>query len=129
MPATATPTALNARYSASSLAAYSNPSNYDLVQIVNSGDSSASSPASTITVRVSSTGQVILLPGKGTSTGRNTLWGRFYAINTPDTSSLAAFFASAFGPNPQQLDVIQVLSPNGGAVVWHLDYLGVAYTP
>ena len=125
MPATQTPAtvsdwgqirlnagAAGASYTLSSLP---NPQSLDLLQIFGQGGDCL--------IRVSSLGAVTQ---NTTSQTAETLFGR-YTSRLTSAASTAQVFADAFSQNNAQQDIIQVKAPTS-AGVWHLDYLGVAYS-
>lgn len=125
MPATQTPAtvadwgqliltraAAGASYALSSLP---NPQSLDLLQIFGQGGDCL--------IRVSSLGAVTQ---NTTSQTAETLFGR-YTSRLTSAASTAQVFADAFSQNNAQQDIIQVKAPTS-AGVWHLDYLGVAYS-
>jgi hypothetical protein len=118
MPSTASEFALQDRIQAASLAALYNPLDLDLIHIATIGNDTV--------VKVSYTGVVTLLPA---THSQGNLFGRFLAPTTDLTKTIAQYFALAWPTNPQQSDILQLISPTGGSIVWHLDYLGVSYTP
>jgi len=89
-------------------------SNLDIFNIVDEGGN--------VLLNVNYLG-VVNNPASG-STGSNTRVGQFQTRLASGTT--AALFADAFS-NPSLLDILQVVSPNGGSVVKYIDYLGVAH--
>ena len=104
--------AAGASYALSSLP---NPQSLDLLQIFGQGGDCL--------IRVSSLGAVTQ---NTTSQTAETLFGR-YTSRLTSAASTAQVFADAFSQNNAQQDIIQVKAPTS-AGVWHLDYLGVAYS-
>lgn len=97
------------------------PQNLDLIQIVNAGNNAGNSVSPTVDVNVDHTG-VVHNPALNPTNG--TRLGVFFAINTPNGSTTAQFFAGAF-TNPSQQDIVQNVN-EGGNVTYYLSYLGVA---
>ena len=52
--------------------------------------------------------------------------GQFYSRLT-SSATTAQLFADAFSQNVSQQDIIQIISPAGGAIVNYIDYLGVSH--
>lgn len=117
MPSIATSFAMLKRIQSASSAALYNPLDLDLIQIATEGDDTV--------ISVNFAGVVTLVPSTHTN---GTLFGRYFAATTSLTMTVAQYFALAF-TNPQQYDILQMISGAGGGIVWHLDYLGVSYTP
>ena len=92
-----------------------NAQSLDLLQIFGQGGDCL--------IRVSSLGAVTQ---NTTSQTAETLFGR-YTSRLTSAASTAQVFADAFSQNNAQQDIIQVKAPTS-AGVWHLDYLGVAYS-
>lgn len=86
-------------------AAFSNPSQLDILQIRSEGG--------TIVWNLSATGVASNNPVSPT---KKALISRYQA-----QSVAAAWY------NPSQLDILQVVSPVGDSVILHVDYLGVAH--
>jgi hypothetical protein len=103
-------------------AAFASPQNLDILQIVNlAGDK--------IIIAVSYSGAVTHNPTAAQHTNGTRL-GVFQASDVTDTT--AAIFASAFPQTPgiaDNLDIFQVIAPNGARYVYHLDYTGTPHTP
>jgi hypothetical protein len=92
----------------------------DLIQILDAGDNTNTNPPS-VEINVDFAG-VVHNPAVNPTNG--TRLGAFLALNVPDGSSTAVFFASAFA-NPAQLDILQSINQSGN-VTYNLNYLGVA---
>lgn len=93
------------RYSGASVAAaFTNPQHLDLIQIIQPNDGSIIYNVDYLGVKhspaSSPTGQALL--------------GKFSG----------ATIALAFS-NPSHLDLLQIIQPNDGSIVWYVDYLGV----
>ena len=97
------------------LSSLPNAQSLDLLQIFGQGGDCL--------IRVSSLGAVTQ---NTTSQTAETLFGR-YTSRLTSAASTAQVFADAFSQNNAQQDIIQVKAPTS-AGVWHLDYLGVAYS-
>ena len=97
------------------LSSLPNPLSLDLLQIFGQGGDCL--------IRVSSTGVVTQ---NTTSQTAQTLFGRYFSRLT-SAASVAQVFADAFSQNNAQQDILQVKAPTS-AGVYHLDYLGVAYS-
>lgn len=96
------------------------PQRLDLIQILDSGDITNPSPVN-VEINVDYAG-VVHNPAVSPTNG--TRLGAFLALNVPDGSSTAVFFANAFN-NPSQLDILQNVN-QGGNVTYFLNYQGVA---
>jgi hypothetical protein len=96
------------------LAYLPNPLSLDLLQIFTEGGD--------VIVNVTSAGVV---HSPAVSPTGQVLFGRYYT--RLQSGSVAAIFADVFSQNNDNQDIIQVRA-QGGAGVWHLDYLGVAYS-
>jgi hypothetical protein len=126
--AAATLTAVYARMFGSNLqqafaqvTSQASPQNLDLIQILDAGDDT-NLVTPTVEINVDYTGAVhnpAVNPTNGTRIGA------FLALNVPDGSSTATFFASAFA-NTSQQDILQCINLGGNISYW-LDYLGVAH--
>ena len=92
-----------------------NAQSLDLLQIFGEGGNCL--------IQVTSTG--VVNANVSNQTGE-TLFGR-YLSRLKSTATVAQIFADAFSQNNAQQDIIQVKAPTS-AGVWHLDYLGVAYS-
>jgi hypothetical protein len=85
-------------------AAFSNPRNLDLIQVVNKGGK--------VVWNFTADGSVNINPASAT----DALLGKYPG----------ATFAQAFAENPLQYDVLQVVGPSGEGI-FHVDYTGAAY--
>ena len=125
MPATQTPAtvsdwgqirlnagAAGASYTLSSLP---NPQSLDLLQIFGQGGDCL--------IQVTSAGVV---NANVTNQTTQTLFGR-YTSRLTSAASVAQVFADAFRENNANQDILQVKAPTS-AGVYHIDYLGVAYS-
>lgn len=92
-----------------------NPLSLDLLQIFGEGGNCL--------IQVTSAGVVNQNVSNQTS---ECLFGR-YLSRLKSTATIAQIFADAFSENNAQQDIIQVKAPTS-AGVYHLDYLGVAYS-
>ena len=101
--------------SVKSLTSLQNPLSLDLFQII--GDGGA------ILISVTSTGTVSKNPAS--PTGQSLFGRQFSRLNV--NSSTAAIFADAFQQNNDQQDILQIRA-QGGVGVFHVDYLGVAFS-
>ena len=95
------------------------PQNLDLIQILNAGAGTASTP--TVDINVDHTGTV---HNPAVNPTNGTRLGVYYAANTAAGSTTAQFFAAAFA-NLSQQDIIQNVN-EGGNVTYFLNYQGVA---
>ena len=93
--------------------------NLDLIQIVNSGLGTTSTPVCDVNVDYKG---VVHNPALNPTNG--TRIGVFFST-VASGGTTAQFFANAFA-NPSQLDIIQVANDGGNISYW-LDYLGVAH--
>lgn len=111
--ATATNGTVVGVFSGMSLAtAFVNPQGLDILQVINEGG--------TVVYHLDKNGVNRTNPASPSKVGGIPM--AMYQQN--GASSLAvAFF------NPGNLDLLQVISPTGQAVVFHVNYLGVASTP
>lgn len=91
-----------------------NSQSLDLIQILGAGGD--------VLIKVSSTGVVTQNPATSTT---ECLFERQFS-RLASTATVAQIFADAYRQNNANSDVIQVRT-QGGAGVWHLDYLGVSY--
>lgn len=98
-----------------SLSSLDNPGSLDLLQIFGEGKNCL--------IRVSSVGVVTQNVTNQTS---ECLFGRYLSRLT-SVATVAQVFADTFKQNNAQQDILQVKAPTS-AGVWHLDYLGVAYS-
>lgn len=110
-----------------------NKSNADLLQIQNEGGQVIAAVDYTGTVQFNASGLTASEGSGGTGlyTYNRQVVGLFRTINSnPAQSTLittvAQAFAAAFSLNPQNWDIIQVISP-GGTIGYYVDYLGVAH--
>ena len=127
MPSTATVGTLIGQFAVpggAALSAYPNPNSLDLFQIRNAGDQN--DPQGNVMLRVSSAGVVTANPASASQTN-GTLFGVYWAGAVANGLSAAQYVAAAFPFNPDNLDIFQVINPQGGVGLFHLDYLGVAY--
>ena len=93
-------------YSGSSYAtAFTNPSNLDLIQVVDEGGS--------VVWNLDYAGTANVNPGSPTS---EALLAQYFG------ATLAAAF-----DNPSSLDLLQIISPVGGSVVNYVDYAGTTH--
>lgn len=97
------------------LASLPNPQSLDLLQIFGEGGNCL--------IQVTSLGVV---NKNVTSQTTECLFARFLS-RLASTATTAQIFADAFSQNNAHQDIIQVKAPTS-ASVWHLDYLGVAYS-
>ena len=93
-----------------------NPLSLDLLQIFGEGGNCL--------IQVTSAGGVNA--NVSNQTGQ-VLFGR-YVCKLASTATVAQIFAAAFSQNNDQQDILQVKNPRGGNGVFHVDYLGVAYS-
>jgi hypothetical protein len=87
--------------------AFTNPSNLDVLQIVNEGGE--------VVWNLSHTGVASTDPASPTG---EALIGRYAGSNV----------ATAF-KNASNLDLLQIYSSTGDSLIFHVDYLGTAHTP
>lgn len=108
MPSTASNGTVVGVFSGTSLgAAFTNPQSLDILQVINEGG--------TVVWNMTSAGVTNTNPASPTATA---LYQRVFG------ATLAVAWE-----NLSQLDLLQVVNPSGQSVVFHVDYLGTAYTP
>lgn len=126
MPASATVGTMIGQFAApagaASLSVYPNPNALDLIQITIPG--LMDSFSGEVALRVSSAGVVTTFT---TTYTLGTLFGVYQAPGATTSSTTAQVVAAAFVENPSQLDIFQVVNPQGIVGLFHLDYLGVAF--
>lgn len=93
---------------ASLAAAFTNPNGLDILQVINFGG--------TVVYNLTSAGVANTNPASPTATA---------LFQRNGANSLALAFP---GNSVQQLDLLQVIKPNGGAIVFRVDYLGATHT-
>ena len=101
--------------STAALSSLPNKQSLDLLQIFDQGGKCV--------VKVSSTGVVSSNPATHTT---QVLFNQFFT-RLASTATLANIFADVWSENKTQQDILQVRS-QGQKTIWHLDYLGVAYS-
>jgi hypothetical protein len=120
-------TMLGQFFGPSLLAAFTNPTKYDILQLVQV-------PGYKKVISVSYNGVVNLNPataangsgGSGIETKKETILGQFDCLNGATLSTVAQCFAAAFPTNSSNLDIFQIINEGGNVSYW-LDYLGVAH--
>ncbi len=97
---------------ASLAVAFTNPQGLDIIQVINDGGA--------VIYNLDKNGVATTNPASPSKVDNvpQALYKQFGA------GSLALAFS-----NPGNLDLLQVISPTGGAAVFHVDYLGAAHTP
>lgn len=96
-------------------AAETNPQSLDILQILDEGGKTV--------IKVSNLGVVTKNPSTETT---QCLFGRYYT-RLKSTATIAQIFADVFSQNNARQDVMQ-LRGQGENRIWHLDYLGVAFS-